>query len=104
MAECDSRPNGSCAISQFLRTGPSNGMSNGDVPETAGEDLGLVLKAFVDLQRARHVADRDLTLVWTRTDAEAFIMQAESAVAAWKRVGGDEIAQEFLFQMLGRER
>jgi hypothetical protein len=51
-------------------------------------DLALVtvLEAFVELQEARHQADYDPTMTWTRVGAESLVDTARAAFASWQTV------------------
>jgi hypothetical protein len=62
-------------------------------------DLKLV--ADIKLQQARHTADYDNSTVWSRTQVWEMIVQAEDAVAAWANVRENEMAQDFLLDLMG---
>ena len=63
-------------------------------------DLREVAQGFVDLQEARHEADYDLALRFSRSEAQALVDQAERAFAAWQRVRGTASAKVFLASLL----
>lgn len=69
-----------------------------------GSPLGNVLQLFVELQAARHTADYDSGTRWSRKEVLDLVQAAEVALADWKKIEGDEVAQEALLSMLGRER
>lgn len=63
-------------------------------------DLREVAQAFVDLQEARHEADYDLALRFSRSEAQALVDQTERAFAAWQRVRRTATARVFLASLL----
>ncbi len=69
-------------------------------PGPVPRDLREVAQAFVDLQEARHEADYDLALRFSRSEAQALVDQAERAFAAWQRVRGTATAKVFLASLL----
>ncbi len=64
-------------------------------------DLKLVADSFVKLQQARHTADYDNPKVWSRTQVLEMIAQAEDARAAWSNIREEEIAQDYLLELMG---
>jgi uncharacterized protein (UPF0332 family) len=64
-------------------------------------NLKIVADAFVTLQQARHTADYDNSKVWSRTQVYETIVQAQDAMTAWMAVRETEIAQEYLFDLMG---
>jgi uncharacterized protein (UPF0332 family) len=64
-------------------------------------DLKLIADSFVTLQQARHTADYDNSKVWSRTQVWEMIDQAERAMSAWMRIREKEIAQDYLFDLMG---
>jgi len=64
-------------------------------------DLKLVADSFVTLQQARHTADYDNSKVWSRTQAYETIVQAQGAMNAWMPIRETEIAQDYLFDLMG---
>lgn len=65
------------------------------------EDMRLVADSFVKLQQARHTADYDNSKVWSRTQVYEMIALAEDAKAAWLRIREEELAQEYLLDLMG---
>jgi hypothetical protein len=63
--------------------------------------LKLIADSFVTLQQARHTADYDNSKVWSRTQVWEMIDQAERAMSAWMRIREKEIAQDYLFDLMG---
>jgi uncharacterized protein (UPF0332 family) len=64
-------------------------------------DLKLIADSFVSLQQARHTADYDNSKVWSRAQVWEMIDQAERAMSAWMRIRKKEIAQDYLFDLMG---
>jgi len=64
-------------------------------------DLKLIADSFVSLQQARHTADYDNSKVWSRAQVWEMIDQAERAMSAWMRIREKEIAQDYLFDLMG---
>ncbi len=64
-------------------------------------DLRLVADSFVKLQQARHTADYDNSIVWSRTQALEMIFMAKSALTAWSNIREEEIAQDYLLDLMG---
>ena len=62
-------------------------------------DLKLIADSFVSLQQARHTADN--SKVWSRAQVWEMIDQAERAMSAWMRIREKEIAQDYLFDLMG---
>jgi hypothetical protein len=52
-------------------------------------------------QQARHTADYDNSKVWSRAQVWEMIDQAERAMSAWMRIREKEIAQDYLFDLMG---
>ena len=65
------------------------------------EYLKLVADSFVTLQQARHTADYDNSQVWSRTQVWEVICEAEDAMAAWSNIREQEIAQDYLLDLMG---
>ena len=63
--------------------------------------LKLVADSFVKLQQARHTADYDNSQVWSRTQVWEVICEAEGAMAAWSNIRAQEIAQDYLLDLMG---
>jgi hypothetical protein len=66
--------------------------------------LKVVAENFVSLQQARYDADYDNARVWSRTQAYEEIVKAEVAVAAWAEIGEEEMAQDYLYDLLDSRR
>jgi hypothetical protein len=64
-------------------------------------DLKTVADSFVTLQQARHTADYDNSKVWSRTQVYETIAQAQDAMTAWMVIRETEIAQDYLFDLMG---
>ena len=64
-------------------------------------DLRLVADSFVKLQQARHTADYDNSKVWSRTQVYEMIFMAQSALTAWSNIRDEEIAQDYLLDLMG---
>jgi uncharacterized protein (UPF0332 family) len=64
-------------------------------------DLKLVADSFVMLQQARHTADYDNSKVWSRTQVYDITAQTQFAMAAWKVIREEEMAQDYLFDLMG---
>jgi hypothetical protein len=69
-------------------------------PRPLPDDLKAVADAFVQLQEARHAADYDVSRTFNRPDADALLLTAKNAFAAWERVRGQQIATVFLVNLL----
>jgi uncharacterized protein (UPF0332 family) len=84
----------------------SSRVSSRPLPVDAAEipiarDLKLVADSFVKLQQARHTADYDNSQVWSRTQVWEVICEAEDAMAAWSNIRAQEIAQDYLLDLMG---
>jgi uncharacterized protein (UPF0332 family) len=66
--------------------------------------LKVVAENFVSLQQVRHDADYDNARVWSRTQAYEEIIKAEEAVAAWATIREEEMAQDYLYELLDSRR
>jgi uncharacterized protein (UPF0332 family) len=64
-------------------------------------DLKLVAESFVKLQQARHTADYDNSKAWSRTQVYEVIAQAEDAMTSWSNIRETEMAQDYLFDLMG---
>jgi len=64
-------------------------------------DLKRVADSFVTLQQARHTADYDNSKVWSRTQVYETIVQAQDAMTAWMVIREKEMAQDYLFELMG---
>jgi hypothetical protein len=64
-----------------------------------GVRLNNVAEAFVELQRRRHLADYDNSLVWSRADAIGAIDTAAAAFKDWHAIRATDAAHDFLLQL-----
>ena len=64
-------------------------------------DLKIIADSFVKLQQARHTADYDNSKVWSRTQVWETIAQVEDAIAAWSNIREEEMAQDYLLDLMG---
>jgi uncharacterized protein (UPF0332 family) len=64
-------------------------------------DLRLVADSFVKLQQARHTAAYDNSKAWSRTQVYEVIAQAEGAMTIWSNIRETEMAQDYLFDLMG---
>jgi len=65
------------------------------------QSLKLIADSFVTLQQARHTADYDNSKIWSRTQVWETIAQAEEAMTGWMVIRENEMAQEYLFDLMG---
>jgi uncharacterized protein (UPF0332 family) len=84
----------------------SSKISSRPIPSDPAEvapakDLKLVADSFVMLQQARHTADYDNSKVWSRTQVYDIIAQTQYAMAAWNVVREKDLAQDYLFDLMG---
>jgi len=63
-------------------------------------DLIFVAESFGTLQSARHRADYDVSLVFTRSEARNFVQRAADAFEAWQRIRGSALANAYLVSLL----
>jgi len=91
----------------------SKAFAKGDLPKTFHPvkasfsvplELKSVAQAFVDLRQARHDADYNLGMTFTRSDVFAFIDRASEAFQNWKRIRRDDIARIYLASFLIRKQ
>jgi len=73
-------------------------------PVQVSTDLHTVAEAFVVLQEARHQADYDLTVPFTKTHTLKLVEQAEDAFAAWSQVKRQPLAYLYLLLLLTHSR
>jgi hypothetical protein len=64
-------------------------------------DLKLVADSFVTLQQARHTADYDNANEWSRIEVYDTIVKAQEAMTAWAAIREKEVAQDYLFDLMG---
>lgn len=58
-----------------------------------------VAQTFSELQQKRHIADYDNSTVWTRANAEVWVIKAEMAFASWRAIRTQPQAQDFLLYL-----
>ncbi len=58
--------------------------------------LKSIAQAFVDLQEARHEADYNLRVTYSRHEAERLVKLAEKAFSDWKSIRNDDLARIYL--------
>lgn len=68
------------------------------------EKLRGVAQAVVDLQQARHRADYDIAEPFDASDALLLVEQAINAFHAWNEIKDAEIAQDYLYSLLFKDR
>jgi uncharacterized protein (UPF0332 family) len=66
--------------------------------------LYSVAFAFSQLQEKRHEADYDLTKTLSSADVGLDILLVEKAFASWDAIQNEQIAQDYLFSLLFKER
>ena len=67
-------------------------------------ELTKVAQAFIILQQARHDADYNLERLLDPADAVAQVDRANSAFVSWEIVGDSEVARDYLFSLLFKEK
>jgi uncharacterized protein (UPF0332 family) len=92
----DHRPMKACSSKTSSRAIP---VDPTEIPIATG--LRLVAESFVKLQQARHTADYDNSKAWSRTQVYEVIAQAEDAMTSWSKIRETEMAQEYLFDLMG---
>jgi uncharacterized protein (UPF0332 family) len=75
-----------------------------DHPPQAVANLKSVAKAFDELQELRHLADYDESEKWTRERALDAVNLASAAFQAWQAAKAEDIAQDYLLQLLIQRR
>lgn len=58
--------------------------------------LKQVAQTFADLQQARHTADYDLTVRYSRSDTFDLVERAEKAFRDWQAIRNDDLARIYL--------
>ncbi len=69
-------------------------------PVPVSPELRLVAQAFVTLQDARHIADYDVAISYSRSYAVSLIDVTEAAFAAWRAIRTTDEARVFLVSLL----
>lgn len=72
--------------------------------DASAQRVKAVADAFVKLQQHRHTADYDNSRKWTRTDVLAQIQSVQAAFDTWGQIAPEQIAEDFLLQLLTRQR
>ena len=67
-------------------------------------ELTRVAQSFIILQQARHDADYNLEKPLDRDDAIELVDQANSAFASWEMTCDSDVAKEFLFSLLFKDK
>ncbi len=67
-------------------------------------ELTNVAQSFIVLQQARHVADYNLEQPLSPADAIAEVDRASSAFDSWEMTRNSEVAKEYLFSLLFKEK
>ncbi|MFY9727559.1 MAG: hypothetical protein WB579_19305 [Bryobacteraceae bacterium] len=65
------------------------------------KDLKRVADSFVRLQQDRHTADYDNSKVWSRTEVWEKIDDVQTAMTAWMGIREQEMAQDYLLDLMG---
>jgi hypothetical protein len=71
---------------------------------TIRTELTKVAQSFIILQQARHDADYNLEKPLDPADAMAQVNRAHSAFISWELIRNSEVAKEYLFSLLFKER
>jgi hypothetical protein len=74
---------------------------NAENPSATQMTLRSMTSAFVRLQQARHDADYDNGVVWSRTDVLETLQIATDAFVGWKSIRKDSEEQDYLLSVLG---
>jgi uncharacterized protein (UPF0332 family) len=64
-------------------------------------ELRIVADSFLRLQQARHTADYDNSVVWSRAQVYELVRLAHDARASWSKIYEKELAQEYLLELMG---
>ena len=80
------------------------GTNTGSPKLAVFQKLKILAENFVDLQQARHDADYDNARIWSRTQVYDEIAKAEASIAAWSAIREDEMAQDYLYDLLDSRR
>ena len=83
------------------QAGPS-GQNFIDIPGRS--ELTKVAQSFIVLQQARHLADYNLEMPLDRAKAAGWVDSAESAFTSWEIASESEVAKEYLFCLLFKEK
>jgi hypothetical protein len=66
--------------------------------------LYSVAYAFCQLQQKRHQADYDLSSTWATSSVKLALGSVADAFASWSAIQHEQIAQDYLFSLLFKER
>jgi uncharacterized protein (UPF0332 family) len=66
--------------------------------------LKRIAYIFVRLQQQRETADYDSAIRWSRTEALTLIDMVQEAFDLWSAIREDEIAEDFLLELLVQKR
>lgn len=75
-----------------------------DLGDRNSIELTKVAQAFITLQQARHDADYNLERLLDPADAVAQVDRANSAFVSWKVARESDVAREYLFSFLFKEK
>jgi hypothetical protein len=101
---CKSFMAANSAISAGRQAGALPAAVHGLLDFPLDSDLVDVLRAFVELQEARHEADYDLQRAWSRLDALARVEDARQAFAKWAAVRDTANASVLMSALLLHQR
>jgi uncharacterized protein (UPF0332 family) len=85
----------------------SNAVSSKRYPDpknAAVVRLKFLAAAFVKLQQDRHDADYNNAKIWTRKEVYGILFLAEDAMDAWKAIRDEDIAQDYLLDLVKKRR
>ena len=74
------------------------------VPGSMESYLLDVANAFAQLQEERHLADYDLTRTFLDVEVTVDLSLARNAFKDWDRIRGEQIAQDYLFSLLFKDK
>ncbi len=73
-------------------------------PGSTESHLYSIAFAFRKLQDNRHMADYDLSGTLSSADVTFDIWEVENAFASWELIRHEQVAQDYLFAMLFKDR
>jgi uncharacterized protein (UPF0332 family) len=68
------------------------------------EALKNVASAFITLQQLRHTADYDDSKIWSYTEVERILLEANETSITWGSIKNSTLAADYLLDMLGVNR
>jgi hypothetical protein len=81
------------------------GHNLGSSPESSDRaNIAAVAQAFIDLQQGRQKADYDVEAPFPVEQAAVLVGQADLAFAAWEAAKDSELAHEYLYLLLFKDR